>query len=217
MFWFKFDLNLFLKVLLVSIDSGKGFAFVSKWIWVRSRNCSCLVTWFCYQLIAKPGNKTTTVSWPDPYDYFVSASKFLFGMLLYNCHPLATKIGIQGVLQYEISTKTHNKLKSRETSLAYNLLYNRLNSLRPRQNRRHIADDVFKCNFLNENVWIPIKISRKFVPKGPINNIPTLVQVIAWRRSGDKPLSEPMMAQFNDVYICVIRPQWVKFCSEHNV
>ena len=30
--------------------------------WVRSRNCGCLVTWFCYQLIAKPGNKTAAVS-----------------------------------------------------------------------------------------------------------------------------------------------------------
>ena len=36
-------------------------------LWVRSRNCGCLVTWFCYQLIAKPGNKTAAVSWPDPY------------------------------------------------------------------------------------------------------------------------------------------------------
>ena len=36
-------------------------------IWVRSQNCGCLVTWFCYQLIAKPGNKTAAVSWPDPY------------------------------------------------------------------------------------------------------------------------------------------------------
>ena len=36
-------------------------------IWVRSRNCGCLVTWFCYQLKAEPGNKTATVSWPDPY------------------------------------------------------------------------------------------------------------------------------------------------------
>ena len=36
-------------------------------IWVRSGNCGCLVTWFCYQLIAKPGNKTAAVSWPDPY------------------------------------------------------------------------------------------------------------------------------------------------------
>ena len=36
-------------------------------IWVNSRNCGCLVTWFCYQLIAKPGNKTAAVPWPDPY------------------------------------------------------------------------------------------------------------------------------------------------------
>ena len=50
------------------------------------------------------------------------------------------------------------------------------NTLRPRQNGRHFADDIFKCIFLNENVWIPIKISLKFVPKGQINNIPTLVQ-----------------------------------------
>ena len=38
-------------------------------------------------------------------------------------------------------------------------------SLRPIQNRRHFADEVFKCNFLNENVWILIKILMKFVPR----------------------------------------------------
>ena len=59
-----------------------------------------------------------------------------------------------------------------------------LNSLRPRQNRRHFADDIFKCIFLNGNVWISINISLKFVPKGPIDHIhiPTLVQKMAWRR-----------------------------------
>ena len=77
----------------------------------------------------------------------------------------------------------------------------RVNSLRPRQNRRHFADDVLNCNFLNENVWIPIKISLKFVPKGPINNIPALVKIMAWCRTGDKPLSEPMVTQFNDAYM----------------
>ena len=41
-------------------------------IWVRSRNCGCLVTWFCYQLIAKPGNKTAAVSWPNPYVFAFS-------------------------------------------------------------------------------------------------------------------------------------------------
>ena len=36
----------------------------------RSRNCGCLITWFCYQLIAKPGNTTAAVSWPDPYTHW---------------------------------------------------------------------------------------------------------------------------------------------------
>ena len=73
-----------------------------------------------------------------------------------------------------------------------------LNLLRPRQNRRRFAD-VFQCNFLNENVWIPIKISLKFVPKCPINTISVLVQIMAWRLLGAKPLSEPMMTRFNNV------------------
>ena len=76
-----------------------------------------------------------------------------------------------------------------------------VNSLKPRQNRRYFADDVFKCNFLNGNVWIQIKISLKFVPKGPINNVSALVQIMAWHRTGNKPLSEPMMTQFNDAYM----------------
>ena len=82
------------------------------------------------------------------------------------------------------------------------------NTLRPRQNERHFADEIFKCNFVNENVWIPIKMSLKFVPISPINNIPALVQIMAWRRPGDKPLSEPMMVGL-PTHICVTRPQWV--------
>ena len=44
-------------------------------------------------------------------------------------------------------------------------------------------------------------ISLKFVPKGLINNIPALVQIMAWRRPGANPLSEPMMAYFADAYM----------------
>ena len=83
------------------------------------------------------------------------------------------------------------------------------NTLRPRQNGRHFPDDIFKCIFLNENILNPIKSSLKFVPKGSINNIPALVQIMAWRRPGDKPLSEPMMINL-PTHICVARPQWVK-------
>ena len=56
-----------------------------------------------------------------------------------------------------------------------------------------LADDIFKCIFFNENVKIPIQISLKLVRRSPIDNKPALVQVMAWRRPGDKPLSEPML------------------------
>ena len=85
-----------------------------------------------------------------------------------------------------------------------------INTLRPRQNGRPFADDTFKRIFRTENVGISIKISLKFVPRGPINNIPALVQIMAWRRPGDKPLSEPMMARL-PTHICVTWSQWVKW------
>ena len=84
-----------------------------------------------------------------------------------------------------------------------------VNTLRPRQKGRHFTDDIFKCIFLNENVWMMVKSSLKFVPKGVINNIPALVYIMAWRWPGDKPLSEPMMVG-SPRHICVTRPQWVK-------
>ena len=94
------------------------------------------------------------------------------------------------------------------------------NTLRPKQNGRHFAEDICKCIFLNENVWMAVKISLKYIPKGPINNIPALIKIMAWCRSGDKPLSEPMMVGL-PTHICVTRPQWVntlrhgKYFSKH--
>ena len=82
------------------------------------------------------------------------------------------------------------------------MLYAIINTLRPRQNGRHFADDIFKCNFLDKNVWIPITISLKFIPQGPINNIPALAQIMAWHRPGGKPLSELRM-------ISLPRHSWV--------
>ena len=78
---------------------------------------------------------------------------------------------------------------------------------------RFLADSIFIYIFLNENVWMDIKMSVKFVPKGPINNIQALVQIMAWCRPGDKPLSEPMMVTLL-MQICVTQPQRVKMsCS----
>ena len=84
-----------------------------------------------------------------------------------------------------------------------------LNTLRPRQYGCHFPDDILKRICLNENVSISLKISQKFFPKVQFNNIPALVQIMAWRRPGDKPLSEPMMVSLL-THICVTRPQWVK-------
>ena len=82
------------------------------------------------------------------------------------------------------------------------------NTLRPRQDGRLFPDDISRSIFVNENVHILIKILLMFVPKVPVNNIPALVQIMAWRRPGDKPLSEPMMVSLL-THICVTRPQWV--------
>ena len=90
-----------------------------------------------------------------------------------------------------------------------------VNTLRPRQDGRHFPDDIFKCVFLNENARISLKKSLKFVRKVRINNILALVQIMAWRRSGDKPLSEPMMVNLL-MHICVTRPQWVNKNIAHD-
>ena len=63
---------------------------------------------------------------------------------------------------------------------------------RPRQNGCHFADGIFKCIFLNENVWISLKISMKSVPGVRItgSNIPTLVEIMAWRQATSHYLNQ---------------------------
>ena len=56
---------------------------------------------------------------------------------------------------------------------------------------RYVADGTSKCIFSNQNVRMSFNISLKFVPKGPINNFPGLVLIMAWHQTGDKTLSEP--------------------------
>ena len=74
--------------------------------------------------------------------------------------------------------------------------HNSLNALRLRKNGRHFTDDTFKRISVNENIQISLKISLKYVPKGPINHIPTLVRF--------------------PTHICVTWTQWVKrhYCKE---
>ena len=113
------------------------------------------------------------------------------------------------LLPINLSTANVNLKVSSYRHRAKPSIYNSLNTLRPRQNGRRFPDDILKRIFLNENCLILIKISLKFVPPGLINNIPALVQIMAWRRPGDKPLSEPMMVSLL-THICITRPHWVK-------
>ena len=80
------------------------------------------------------------------------------------------------------------------------------NTLRPRQNGRQFPDNILKCTFLNENVWILIKTLLHFSPKGQINKIavgsdnglaPARWQAIIWTNNSLL------------THICVARPQWV--------
>ena len=64
-----------------------------------------------------------------------------------------------------------------------------------------LADDIFRCMFFNDNDKIPIQISLKSVPRSLIDRKPALVQVMAWSRTGDEPLLEPMLTQFNAAYM----------------
>ena len=91
-----------------------------------------------------------------------------------------------------------------------------VNTLRPRQNGRHFANDILKRIFFNENVWISVKIALKFVPKGPINMIPAMFRIMAWHCLGDKPLSEAMLVSL-PMHICITRPQWVKVPNAHDI
>ena len=105
---------------------------------------------------------------------------------------------------HDPNNHTHRKLQSLHT-MPYSLRHKFdakdytaqyqvvINTLRLRQNCCHFAEDIFKCIFLNENVWISFKISVKIVPKGLVNNIPALLQIMAWRWPGGKPLSEPII------------------------
>ena len=82
------------------------------------------------------------------------------------------------------------------------------------QNGHHLPDDNFQMHFLE---WKYKNFDQYFTEVCPINNIPALVQIIAWCQLGIKPLSEPMMVVL-PMHIWVTRlPQWVNGCFFNNV
>ena len=76
-----------------------------------------------------------------------------------------------------------------------------VNSPAPGQNGRHFTVDNFKHILMNEKFCISIRISLKVIPNSLIDNESALIQVMAWRRAGDKPLPEPLLTHFTDAYM----------------
>ena len=74
----------------------------------------------------------------------------------------------------------------------------------------HLIPLCYETLVVNWQNWLFTSFyqSRSVLSPNPINNIPVLVQILAWRRPGDKPLSGPMMVRL-PTHICVTRPQWV--------
>ena len=79
-----------------------------------------------------------------------------------------------------------------------------VDTLKPGHYGRHIEKTL--SNAFSEKSLYLIKISQKFIPNGPIDNITAMVQIMAWCQPGAKSLSEPMMAIL-PMHMCITRPQ----------
>ena len=85
-----------------------------------------------------------------------------------------------------------------------------LNTLKPRQNSSHFADDIFERIFLNKNVWISINIPLKFLHRGQMNTNSASVQVMSWCRTCRQQAITWTIGDPASVHICIMRPQCVK-------
>ena len=163
---------------------------IKMFIWVWSLSCSCLVTWFCYQMITKPGNKTAAPLWPNPY-----GSIFQFYILydFMELFPLPTAGSLSSVRTSRSSrpvwnwNKISTNFKTSRDRVSWNdsMLQQRphnpnltrssahtvFNTLRLAQNGCHFPNNIFKCIFLNESCSILMKFPLQFVPMWPVNII----------------------------------------------
>ena len=71
-----------------------------------------------------------------------------------------------------------------------------VDTVRPEQNGRHLADNILKCIFMKQKFDILIQISPKFIPEGEIDNKLALGQTMVRHQTSDKPLSKPMLTMF---------------------
>ena len=140
-------------------------------IWIRSRKCTCLVTWFCYHLIAEPGDKTGPPSWPDPYTTKHSFKGFGDDQVImlmvtwawlhgnqhvlgnFNCGTFFANLG-----QNHINWCFGLTMSAYIPGFCWFMAMNRsFKILRPRRNGFHFTDNIFKCIFLNENIQFQLR------------------------------------------------------------
>ena len=87
------------------------------------------------------------------------------------CDTESRRLGLKAV--YDCYIKGYGLVSSKDLdpmNTGDNMSSKEVNSSLPGQNDRHFPDDIFKCIFLIEKFFVSIKISLKFVPKGPIDN-----------------------------------------------
>ena len=136
-------------------------------------------------IIQNPGVITNRLRWMSMHPIKQVLLNWIWKIvhkILINKHVDTTHCILHILLSTDLTPTEYSGLNTRS-----------FNTVKPRPNGPHLPGDIFKCIFLNENVSISITFSLKFIPKGAINNIPALVNIMAWRRPCDKPLSEPMV------------------------
>ena len=121
-------------------------------------------------------------------------------MWWYDCRYVITSLSILGNV---IIRQCSNAYAQNRWRYGICKLLASINTLKPRQNIRHFADDIFQSNFLNANVWILINISLKIVCSCPIDNIPTSFHIMAWCRPVDKPLLNQWWSVYRRIYTSV--------------
>ena len=123
---------------------------------------------------------------------------------------------VRVIPKVQFSNSLYRNLNQMIYRIMYGLpwIHKLVNSSTPGQNGRQFADDIFKCVFMNEKFCILIQVSLKSVLKGPIDNT-IAFRVMAWCRTGHKPLPELMLTRFTDAYMRHdARRRWVKSIGE---
>ena len=115
------------------------------------------------------------LEWSSKMYIFASYTSYEEGMCIPILISEAIDPALPSVIHWLFSQLIHLSPYCDDTAGVFNIS-------RPRQNVRHFSDDNFKCTFLNDNICISTEISLKSDTTGPINNIPALFQIMAWRR-----------------------------------